>query len=136
MGKLLLDQTSALLLALQAFDELLHVRRIWETDHRLRNLPLQSAQQLFFVYFALDNCESTQQASHRDHGMSANLRVNVPLRHVRLFAEAFNCSFADHMAQAPGESCDVLRSSTRQLVRAGEPSQRGTRPMEVFEPAD
>ncbi|XP_037567923.2 uncharacterized protein LOC119448775 [Dermacentor silvarum] len=135
VGKPLLDQTSALLLTLRALDEFLHVRRIWKADDRLAEMPAETAQKLFFVYLALDNCEPIQTAE--GGGVPAKLRLNLPLRHVRQFSEAFNCSPPDHMALAPGMSCNVLRSgSSVQLAPFALRRQRGTRPTARFGPLD
>ncbi|KAL1416854.1 hypothetical protein MTO96_027450 [Rhipicephalus appendiculatus] len=134
VGKPLLDQASALLLALRAFDELLHVRRIWKADDRLADLPAMTAQKLFFVYLALDNCEPTRTVE--GGGIPALLRVNLPLRHVPQFAEAFNCSPADHMALSPGMWCNVLRSGAVQLAPTAERRRRGTPAMTHFGPLD
>ncbi|KAH7968690.1 hypothetical protein HPB52_010657 [Rhipicephalus sanguineus] len=134
VGKPLLDQVSALLLALRAFDEFLHVRRIWKADDRLADLPATMAQKLFFVYLALDNCEPTRTVE--GGGIPALLRVNLPLRHVPQFAEAFNCSPADHMALSPGMWCNVFRSGAVQLVRTAERRRRGTTAMTHFGPLD
>lgn len=86
----LLDRTTALQLAINAFDQLLPIRRIWRLDLRLEDLPKVTAHQLFFIYFALDNCESTDPAFHSGRA-KAKQRVNMPLRHLSQFAEAFRC---------------------------------------------
>ncbi|KAL1487184.1 hypothetical protein MTO96_031066 [Rhipicephalus appendiculatus] len=89
-ARALLDRTTALLMAVNAFDQLLPIRRIWRLDLRLKELPDVTADQLFFIYFALDNCESRDPAFR--HGMvSAKQAVNVPLKHLSQFAEAFKC---------------------------------------------
>ncbi|KAH7943516.1 hypothetical protein HPB52_009172 [Rhipicephalus sanguineus] len=93
----LLDRTTALLMAVNAFDRLLPIRRIWRLDLRLKELPDVTAHQLFFIYFALDNCESRDPAFH--HGrLSAKQAVNVPLKHLSQFAEAFKCRTGAPMA--------------------------------------
>ncbi|KAH9372594.1 hypothetical protein HPB48_019113 [Haemaphysalis longicornis] len=112
-GKVLLDQNMALLLALRTFQDVLRRRRSWESDYRFRDLPDKSAQQLFFVYFALDNCESTPAAFHRRSGVPAKVRVNLALRHTRQFSRAFGCSLADPMALSAADSCDVLRRNVK-----------------------
>ncbi|KAK8783940.1 hypothetical protein V5799_009696 [Amblyomma americanum] len=91
-----LDRTSALILATKAFEELLPIRRIWKLDLRLAGLEELSAMQLFFIYFALDNCESADPSLHRT-SMFPQYKVNVPLRHIQEFAKAFGCSAQDHM---------------------------------------
>ncbi|KAH7950270.1 hypothetical protein HPB49_021681 [Dermacentor silvarum] len=89
-ARALLDRTTALIMAVTAFDQLLPIRRIWRLDLRLEDLPDLTAHQLFFIYFALDNCESKDPAYHSG-GLSAKQRVNVPLRHLSQFAAAFKC---------------------------------------------
>ncbi|XP_077500101.1 uncharacterized protein LOC144110910 [Amblyomma americanum] len=91
-----LDRTSALILATKAFEELLPIRRIWKLDLRLAGLEELSAMQLFFIYFALDNCESADPSLHRT-SMFPQYKVNVPLRHIQEFAKAFGCSAQDQM---------------------------------------
>ncbi|XP_037556115.1 serine/arginine repetitive matrix protein 2 [Dermacentor silvarum] len=113
-----LDSTSALLLAMKAFEELLPLRRIWNLDLRLAGLESSSARQLFFIYFALDNCQSTAPAFHRSL-MSAEDRVNVPLKHIKQFAEAYHCKPQDPMASARHGSCSVMRRD-----RPEQPTQR------------
>ncbi|XP_075526961.1 uncharacterized protein LOC142559218 [Dermacentor variabilis] len=113
-----LDGTSALLLAMKAFEELPPVRQIWKLDLRLAGLENSSAKQLFFIYFALDNCESTAPAFHKS-SMSAEDKVNVPLKHIKQFAEAFHCKAQDPMASARHGSCSVMRG-----VRHEQPTQR------------
>ncbi|KAH9382209.1 hypothetical protein HPB48_010426 [Haemaphysalis longicornis] len=112
LGRHFLHQTSALQLALRAFDELLSVQRIWKVDLRFQDLPQTSARQLFFIYFALDNCESA------DHDFHANLlpaeqRVNLPLKHVRPFAEAFGCRDQNSKTVTGVSFCDVLRQGVK-----------------------
>ncbi|KAK8784092.1 hypothetical protein V5799_009546 [Amblyomma americanum] len=108
LGRTFLDLTSALLLAVAAFDEVLPIRRIWKLDLRLNNLPDVTAHQLFFIYFALDNCESVDPAFHAAR-LSAKDRVNVPLRQLRQFADAFSCGTGSSMVAVGQESCQVSR---------------------------
>ncbi|KAH8034796.1 hypothetical protein HPB51_002210 [Rhipicephalus microplus] len=103
-----LDRTSALLLALKAFEELLPVRRIWNLDLRLRGLEGTSARQLFFIYFALDNCESRAPGFHKS-SVSAEDRVNAPLKHIKQFAEAYQCKAQDPMVSPRHAACSVMR---------------------------
>ncbi|KAH6941567.1 hypothetical protein HPB50_020457 [Hyalomma asiaticum] len=115
LGRTFLERTSALLLSARAFDELLSVRRIWQMDLRLKNLPHVSARQLFFIYFALDNCAEGDESVHWTR-LPAEQLVNVPLRHTNHFAEAFNCRGGqDRMAASPGsEFCEVFRRHPRE----------------------
>ncbi|KAH7935172.1 hypothetical protein HPB52_004635 [Rhipicephalus sanguineus] len=113
-----LDRTSALLLALRAFEELLPVRRIWNLDLRLSGLEGSSARQLFFIYFALDNCESRAPGFHKS-SMSAEDRVNVPLKHIKQFAEAYQCKAHDPMASPSHGACSVMRRGYQE-----QPTQR------------
>ncbi|KAL3199040.1 hypothetical protein MRX96_044076 [Rhipicephalus microplus] len=103
-----LDRTSALLLALKAFEELLPVRRIWNLDLRLGGLEGTSARQLFFIYFALDNCESRAPGFHKS-SVSAEDRVNAPLKHIKQFAEAYQCKAQDPMVSPRHAACSVMR---------------------------
>ncbi|KAH7961792.1 hypothetical protein HPB52_012155 [Rhipicephalus sanguineus] len=88
-----LQQTVAVQLAFRAFQELLQIRRTWNMDFRLAQLPGLSVDQLFFIYYALDNCEAADLVyqEQRGHWLPAHYRVNVPLRNVVEFAEIFNC---------------------------------------------
>ncbi|KAL3211286.1 hypothetical protein MRX96_036517 [Rhipicephalus microplus] len=114
LGTAFLERTSALGLSVSAFDELLNVRRIWNLDLRFKELPHMSARQLFFVYFALDNCADEDESIHWNR-LPAEQLVNVALRHTRQFAEAFRCRDGqDRMAASPGsEFCEVFRRQPR-----------------------
>ncbi|KAH7962877.1 hypothetical protein HPB52_018463 [Rhipicephalus sanguineus] len=121
----LLAQTTALALAYAAFKELLRGEHQQRVDFRLQSLSDVSSEQLFFVYYALDNCESTDEAyqatQFRTHGrLPAAHRVNFPLRHLPQFARAFRCSDSDDtattelprrgiMAATKRRRCDVMR---------------------------
>ncbi|CAN8033122.1 unnamed protein product, partial [Ixodes persulcatus] len=89
----LLEHTAALRLSLEAFRQLNHISRIWKLDFRFEHLPELSAEQLFFVYFALDNCESVSSAhvTNEDVTLPARYRVNLALRHLSEFSDAFSC---------------------------------------------
>ncbi|KAH7971484.1 hypothetical protein HPB49_024641 [Dermacentor silvarum] len=110
LGEVFLERTTALLLAAKAFDELLSLRRIWQLDLRLKGLSRLSGDQLFFIYFALDNCVLADEKLHWNR-LPAEQLVNVPLRHTRKFAEAFGCRAGrDRMVASPGgELCEVFR---------------------------
>ncbi|KAL1443370.1 hypothetical protein MTO96_007458 [Rhipicephalus appendiculatus] len=114
LGTAFMERTSALGLSVSAFDELLNVRRIWHLDLRFKGLPHMSARQLFFVYFALDNCADEDENIHWNR-LPAEQLVNVPLRHTKQFAEAFRCRGGqDRMAALPGsEFCEVFRRHPR-----------------------
>ncbi|KAL1428029.1 hypothetical protein MTO96_000366 [Rhipicephalus appendiculatus] len=68
----LLAQTTALALAYAAFKELLRGEHHQRLDFRLQTLSDVSFEQLFFVYYALDNCDTTDEAyqatQFRAHG--------------------------------------------------------------------
>ncbi|XP_064481534.1 uncharacterized protein LOC135394634 [Ornithodoros turicata] len=92
----LLEQTVALMQAFWAFQELLSIRRIWNSDFRLSNVPEMSADQLFFVYYALDNCEASDTIYHKRmfesrFQLPAEDRVNFPLTQMEEFKTAFRC---------------------------------------------
>ncbi|KAK8778175.1 hypothetical protein V5799_020481 [Amblyomma americanum] len=95
-----------------AFRRLLTVRRIWRQDFRLSTFPEMSADQLFFLYYALDNCElsdavfqSHEFEAHRR--LPAAMRVNMALRQSAQFAQAFQCRPGEPMVAE--EKCQVLR---------------------------
>ncbi|KAH8009707.1 hypothetical protein HPB51_019018 [Rhipicephalus microplus] len=96
-----LQQTVAVQLAFRAFQELLQIRRTWNLDFRLAQLPGLSVDQLFFVYYALDNCEASDVVYQEQHGpwLPAHYRVNVPLRNVVEFAAIFSCPPDSDMAR-------------------------------------
>ncbi|KAH7967596.1 hypothetical protein HPB52_000550 [Rhipicephalus sanguineus] len=112
-GFAILAQTAALGLAFAAFKEMVRVDRIWRLDFRFISLASISAEQLFFLYYALDNCERSDR-THRAHEYSswrrlpAEQRVNLPLRQMAHFAEAFGCA-PGKSAMAPADRCGVLR---------------------------
>ncbi|XP_075729873.1 membrane metallo-endopeptidase-like 1 [Rhipicephalus microplus] len=109
----LLAQTAAVVLAHAAFQELLHVKRIWKYDFRLAPLPDLTSEQLFFAYFARDNCECSDDA-HKAHDYVINARlppeqrVNFALRHLPAFGEAFHCSRDAPMRPLEGSVCRVF----------------------------
>ncbi|CAN7982458.1 unnamed protein product, partial [Ixodes hexagonus] len=110
-GALLLH-TTAVHLAFRAFQELLHVRRIWGVDFRLKGLPDFSANMLFFVYYALDNCESADLVyqEHLGDWLPAEYRVNMPLRHLNEFGEVFGCAKDSIMTNVASGKCTVMTS--------------------------
>ncbi|CAN7991251.1 unnamed protein product [Ixodes hexagonus] len=124
----LLDQTMALQLSLKAFHELLHVRRIWNSDFRFTNLPELSAEQLFFVYYALDNCESTDIVydAKLQYTLPARYRVNLPLIHLDEFSAAFNCRDSSDPAQPRAAVCQLFADANKTKKRSQ--SRRFRRP--------
>ncbi|KAH7951259.1 hypothetical protein HPB52_007220 [Rhipicephalus sanguineus] len=98
----LLGQTLAIEMALHAFRELLDVRRIRKLQYRFVTLPDYTSTQLFFMYYALDHCEKDYEGFERRQFLQrkrppAKMRVNLPLRHVEAFANAFGCRRGDQM---------------------------------------
>ncbi|KAH6929046.1 hypothetical protein HPB50_022521 [Hyalomma asiaticum] len=108
----LLEQVLALQLGFKAFRNLMGVRRIWHRDFQLSTFPNVTADQLFFLYYALDNCElsdavfeSHQFEAHRR--LPASVRVNMALRQFMHFAHSFGCAAGSPMAA--GVPCRLLR---------------------------
>ncbi|KAH6937003.1 hypothetical protein HPB50_025092 [Hyalomma asiaticum] len=102
-GFSLLEQTVALMAAYWAFQELLTVKRVWRSDFRFAQLPDLSSDQLFFVYYALDNCERSDEA-YQARAFDARFelppeeRVNFPLLQSDAFKHAFGCRGRSPMA--------------------------------------
>ncbi|KAL1438687.1 hypothetical protein MTO96_047878 [Rhipicephalus appendiculatus] len=103
----LLDQTLALELALLSFRELSAVDRVWKLDIRFANLAEVTSTQLFFVYYALDHCERRDPEEAGDQyrrrelllrrRLPSSAMVNLPLRSMPAFAEAFGCVPGDYL---------------------------------------
>ncbi|KAL1428025.1 hypothetical protein MTO96_000362 [Rhipicephalus appendiculatus] len=123
----ILAQSAALALAYAAFKELLSVERVWKVDFRLLSLVDVTSEQLFFLFYALDNCERSDKP-YRSHQFKAwqvlppEYRVNIPLRHLPQFAQAFQCNASSGNSWhrrlppmvAPEESrCDTVRWNVR-----------------------
>ncbi|KAH8020571.1 hypothetical protein HPB51_002520 [Rhipicephalus microplus] len=91
--------------------DLLDTRRIWGKDLRLKGLENLSSDQLFFVYYAMDNCQrSDAQAQRRlPWPLGGQERVNGPLRHWAPFAEHFGCR--DGQPMVPPKRCSLLEAS-------------------------
>ncbi|KAK8759477.1 hypothetical protein V5799_002886 [Amblyomma americanum] len=114
----LLAQTVAVSLAFVAFRELLHVERIWKISFRLSSLPELSSDQLFFIWYALDNCEKSDPAYQlRQYEtwqrLPPDLAVNFPLRHLPQFGDAFHCQPGSGM-QPPlyAPTCNIFNTTT------------------------
>ncbi|KAK8763716.1 hypothetical protein V5799_033669 [Amblyomma americanum] len=105
-----LEQTVALMQSFWAFEELLDVKRVWRSDFRFALLPDLTAEQLFFVYYALDNCEASDddyraRAFETRFELPPEDRVNFPLLQMDAFKRAFSCRGRSPMATAP--QCSV-----------------------------
>lgn len=93
--------------ALEAF--LLYAGRV-SPDYRLPLLERWNASQLFFLYYATNYCENSNErfmrrsAAHGPHS-PAWYRVNGPLRNTPEFARAFGCRRGSFMN--PVEQCAV-----------------------------
>ncbi|KAK8772593.1 hypothetical protein V5799_024163, partial [Amblyomma americanum] len=106
-----LQQTVALQMAFRAFQKLLPSDSQQRGDFRYQDLPELSSTQLFFIYYALDNCESGDvvYAEQLGHRLPAAYRVNVALRHVLEFWDAFECPDGSAMARLPmAATCSVV----------------------------
>ncbi|KAH9359987.1 hypothetical protein HPB48_020781 [Haemaphysalis longicornis] len=93
----------------------MQVRRLWDVDFRLALLPELSADKLFFVYYALDNCESADLVyrEHLGHKLPAEYRVNVPLRNVAEFGSIFRCDGVSNMGRRVSDRpCFVVLPDT------------------------
>ncbi|CAN7937686.1 unnamed protein product [Ixodes hexagonus] len=98
-----LEQTVALIQAFSAFQELLNIKRVWKSDFRFSRLPLLSAEQLFFVYYALDNCEASDDDYRSEmfetrFALPPEDRVNFPLLQFEEFQKAFACPRSSPMS--------------------------------------
>ncbi|KAK8773391.1 hypothetical protein V5799_012077 [Amblyomma americanum] len=84
-----------------------------------------SADHLFFVYYALDNCESSDEVHQDQAGLPAPYRVNLPLRHLVEFAPVFGCPDTGmaHFPQGRRSSCAVVLPDSWP-VKATTPSVR------------
>ncbi|KAK8781590.1 hypothetical protein V5799_017070 [Amblyomma americanum] len=106
----LLQHAATVMLGFRAYRDHLTVRLVWQVDFRFKGLPEFSSDALFFLYYALDNCESadTVYAEHQGTWMHARYRVNAAQRHVQEFAEQFGCRDGDQMALS-AQMCHVLK---------------------------
>lgn len=94
--------------------------RATPVDFRLQLLGDVSSDQLFFLYYALDNCERSDDLYQARQfrawrHLPPEYRVNLPLRHLAQFDRAFGCSATSgllkeqFMAAPEGSRCDALR---------------------------
>ncbi|XP_064455757.1 uncharacterized protein LOC135366781 isoform X1 [Ornithodoros turicata] len=73
-----LEQTVAVMLTYDAFKEMMNTQRLWGADFRLQGLEALTSDQLFFVMFAMDNCErSHESAIDRQNAVPASLRPSL-----------------------------------------------------------
>lgn len=107
----LFDQAVGLALAHDNLAELLDTRRIWGKDLRLKGLENLSSDQLFFVYYAMDNCERSDAQAQRRLAwpLGGQERVNGPLRHWAPFAKNFGC--LDGQPMVAPKRCPLLDAS-------------------------
>ncbi|KAL1433918.1 hypothetical protein MTO96_012138 [Rhipicephalus appendiculatus] len=122
-GYALLAQTVAVALAFVAFRELLHVEHIWKLSFRLNTLRDLSSDQLFFVSFALDNCENSDATYQiRQYQwwkrLPPEFAVNFPLRHLpHSFGEAFNCPPGSFMRPSGNRgTCNIFNTTANYHV--------------------
>lgn len=81
-----------------------------------------SSDQLFFLYYALDNCEHSGEAfklfQYRTSGrLPPEYQVNFPLRHLPQFSEAFNCGSGTAMRLPEDAICSVFNRSAADYKR-------------------
>ncbi|XP_075739607.1 membrane metallo-endopeptidase-like 1 [Rhipicephalus microplus] len=84
------EDCTAVIVAYETFQQRLFSKQYLNADYRLQGLGKVTANQLFFVYYALSMCGRPHL---KKAGMTAVLqdRVNVPLMNLPEFASAFNC---------------------------------------------
>ncbi|KAH6919698.1 hypothetical protein HPB50_029314 [Hyalomma asiaticum] len=119
---LLLAQTAAVVLAHAAFKVRGKLGRTAareadrKFDFRLAPLPELTSEQLFFAYYARDNCECSDDA-YKAHSYVTNgrlppeQRVNFALRHLPAFGEAFHCPRDAPMRPLDGSVCRIFQSN-------------------------
>ncbi|XP_077512132.1 endothelin-converting enzyme 2-like [Amblyomma americanum] len=96
------EESSALVIAFEAFKEKLFTKQYMNSDYGLYGLPDVTADQLFFVYYALDYCARPDNTSKSSNTVLRD-RVNVPLKNSYEFATAFNC--AANATMNPAKKC-------------------------------
>ncbi|KAL1480423.1 hypothetical protein MTO96_051043 [Rhipicephalus appendiculatus] len=84
------EDCTAVIVAYETFQQRLFSKQYLNVDYRLQGLANVTANQLFFVYYALSLCG---RPDLERGGMTAVLQdsVNVPLMNLPEFASAFNC---------------------------------------------
>ncbi|KAL1467220.1 hypothetical protein MTO96_042321, partial [Rhipicephalus appendiculatus] len=96
------EDCTAVIVAYETFQQRLFSKQYLNVDYRLQGLANVTANQLFFVYYALSLCG---RPDLERGGMTAVLQdsVNVPLMNLPEFASAFNCPADSPMN--PGNRC-------------------------------
>ncbi|XP_064455509.1 uncharacterized protein LOC135366644 [Ornithodoros turicata] len=107
-GNLLLEQAVATMLAYRTFQELMDTtKNVLASDFKLPGLEQLSSDQLFFVYFALDNCERNDYSvTGRQSYVAASVRVNLPLRQWEQFGRIFRCR--DGRDMVASDACPLI----------------------------
>ncbi|XP_049517223.1 neprilysin-11-like isoform X6 [Dermacentor silvarum] len=83
-----------------------------DVDTRLQGLEYFSGAQLFFVSWAMSFCRNVSeegillQIKHEKYSTEQH-RVNLALRNLKYFAEAFNCSNTSYMNPPDTEKCTL-----------------------------
>ncbi|XP_054931880.1 endothelin-converting enzyme homolog [Dermacentor andersoni] len=84
------EENSGIVVAFEAFQNRLFSKQYLQMDYILEGLPDVTADQLFFIYYALSHCEISGHGSTASM-MNAEERVNVPLMNSFEFSAAFKC---------------------------------------------
>lgn len=84
------EDCTAVTVAYETFQKRLFSKQYLDVDYRLEGLGNVTANQLFFVYYALSRCGRPDLSGG---GIKAVLQdsVNVPLMNLPEFANAFHC---------------------------------------------
>ncbi|XP_049517419.1 neprilysin-3 [Dermacentor silvarum] len=96
------EESSGIVVAFEAFEDRLFSKQYLQMDYILDGLPDVTADQLFFIYYALSHCEMSAQGSTASM-MNAEERVNVPLMNSFEFSAAFKC--ANDSKMNPSNKC-------------------------------
>ncbi|KAH9373859.1 hypothetical protein HPB48_009261 [Haemaphysalis longicornis] len=114
-GPALMEQTLALMQAYSAFKELLNNQSTQRSNFQLAGqLQGGTPEQLFFVAYAQDNCDTSDNV-HRRRQFHADIsqlppedRVNFPLTQLEAFARAFACNHTESMVA--NKRCPIIRA--------------------------
>ncbi|XP_064484300.1 uncharacterized protein LOC135396970 [Ornithodoros turicata] len=110
-GLSMLEHTIPVMQAYKAFQEFVKIRQIWHSSVALPTMPQMSPEQVFFVLYALDNCESSGDVYRRHRFETAFTlppedRVNFPLSQFPEFARAFGCNHTSAMTS--NHRCNIF----------------------------